>query len=79
MTEVREIYLGAGVHVSFNGWTIRLRSPREDGDCEVFLEPAMMRDLMRLTVEWYEGETAARQAERKADGRKEDPRPPVRG
>ena len=34
----REVYLGDGLYASFDGWQIRLRAPRENGDHEVFLE-----------------------------------------
>jgi hypothetical protein len=34
----REEYLGDGLYASFDGWQIRLRAPRENGDHVVFLE-----------------------------------------
>lgn len=37
----REVYLGDGLYASFDGWQIRLRAPRENGDHEVFLEDGL--------------------------------------
>ncbi len=37
----RETYLGDGVFASWDGWQIRLRAPRENGDHEVFLEDGL--------------------------------------
>ena len=34
---------GDGLYASFDGWQIRLRAPREDGDHEVYLEPDVLR------------------------------------
>jgi hypothetical protein len=36
-----ETYLGDGVFASWDGWQIRLRAPRENGDHEVFLEDGL--------------------------------------
>jgi hypothetical protein len=33
-----EEYLGDGLYASFDGWQIKLRAPREDGDHVVFLD-----------------------------------------
>lgn len=35
----REQYLGDGLYASFDGFTMWLRAPREDGDHKVALEP----------------------------------------
>ena len=37
----REVYLGDGLYTSFDGWQIRLRASRENGDHEVFLEDGL--------------------------------------
>jgi hypothetical protein len=37
----RETYLGDGLYASFDGYQIRLRAPRENGDHEVFLEDGL--------------------------------------
>jgi hypothetical protein len=37
----RETFLGDGLYVSFDGYQIRLRAPRADGDHEVFLEDGL--------------------------------------
>lgn len=42
MSEPRETYLGDGLYASFDGWQIRLRSPRFGANHEVFLEPATL-------------------------------------
>jgi hypothetical protein len=36
-----ETYLGDGVFASWDGWQIKLRAPRENGDHEVFLEDGL--------------------------------------
>lgn len=41
-----EEFIGDGVYVSFNGWQIRLRAPREHGDHVVFIEPRMWANLV---------------------------------
>lgn len=41
-----EGYLGDGLYVSFDGYSITLRAPREGGDHVVSLEPAVYRELM---------------------------------
>ena len=42
-----ETYLGDGLYASFDGWQIRLRAPRIEGDHEVFLEPATLDAFKR--------------------------------
>ena len=37
----REVYLGDGLYCSFDGWQVKLRAPRENGDHEVFLEDGL--------------------------------------
>lgn len=37
-----EVYLGDGLYCSFDGYQIKLRAPREDGDHEVYLEPTTL-------------------------------------
>lgn len=43
-----ETYLGDGLYASFDGWSIKLRAPREGGDHFVGLEP----DVYRAMLEW---------------------------
>jgi hypothetical protein len=38
----RELYLGDGAYVSFDGFGFKLRAPREHGDHYVVLEPWML-------------------------------------
>jgi hypothetical protein len=40
-----EVYLGDGLFASFDGWTLWLRAPREDGDHRVALDPYVWRAL----------------------------------
>jgi hypothetical protein len=35
---IPEMYLGDGVYASYDGWQIRLRTSREDGDHEIYLD-----------------------------------------
>ena len=37
----RETYLGDGLFASWDGWQVKLRAPRENGDHEVFLEDGL--------------------------------------
>ena len=37
----RETYLGDGLYASFDGWQVKLRAPRENGDDVVFLEDGL--------------------------------------
>ncbi len=41
-----ETYLGDGCYVSFDGYHVRLRAPRESGDHFVWLEPEVYRALL---------------------------------
>lgn len=34
-----ETYMGDGVYASFDGYQIKLRAPRMEGNSEIFLEP----------------------------------------
>jgi hypothetical protein len=43
-----ETYLGDGLYVSFDGWQISLRAPRDGGDHFVSLEP----DVFRALLDW---------------------------
>lgn len=42
-----ETYLGDGVYASFDGFMIRLRAPRADGDHEVFMESQVLAAFER--------------------------------
>lgn len=43
---MNEEYLGDGLYASFDGWSIWLRAPREDGNHRVALEPAVYVALL---------------------------------
>ena len=51
-----EIYLGDGLYASYDGWMIKLRAPREDGDHVVYLEPTVWRALLAWGVPCMNGE-----------------------
>jgi hypothetical protein len=40
-----ETYIGDGVYVSFDGWQVWLRAPREEGDHRIALEPEVYQSL----------------------------------
>ena len=41
-----ETYLGDGLYASFDGYQIKLRAPRPDGDHWVALEPSVYESLV---------------------------------
>ena len=43
-----EEYLGDGLYTSFDGYQIRLRAPRSEGDHEVFLEASTLKGVPRV-------------------------------
>ncbi len=43
-----ETYLGDGLYASFDGYQVRLRAPREDGDHEVFLEASTLKAFLQF-------------------------------
>jgi hypothetical protein len=43
-----ETYLGDGLYVSFDGWQIRLRAPRENGDHEVYLDATTLQAFLEF-------------------------------
>jgi len=45
--ENHETYLGDGLYVSFDGWHVRLRAPREGEDHHISLEPDVWRALRK--------------------------------
>jgi len=40
-----ETYIGDGIYVSFDGWHVWLRTPREGGDHRIAMEPEVWRSL----------------------------------
>ena len=51
----KEVYLGDGLYVSYDGWQLCLRAPREDGvDHVVFLEPQVLVSFEEY-VRWLRG------------------------
>jgi len=47
-----ETYLGDGLFVSFDGFAIKLRAPREDGDHWVALEPEVYHSMLRWVAQY---------------------------
>ncbi len=45
MKEFGEEYIGDGVYVSFDGYQIWLRTPREHADHKIALEPMVLENL----------------------------------
>jgi hypothetical protein len=54
-----ELYLGDGLYASFDGWSIKLRAPREGGDHVVYLEPDLYQALTAYAARCWrrDGET----------------------
>jgi hypothetical protein len=50
-TAPQETYLGDGLYASFDGFTIWLRAPRENGDHVVALEPLVYAALIRFVAD----------------------------
>ena len=44
-----EIYLGDGLYASFDGYQIKLSTPRNNAEHEVYLDPVMLAALN----EWF--------------------------
>ena len=42
----QEYYLGDGLYASFDGWQIKLRAPRDDGDHWVALEDTVFAKFL---------------------------------
>jgi len=51
MSAPKETYLGDGLYVRFDGFTIWLRAPRETGDHVVALDPSVWRMLERFVAD----------------------------
>ncbi len=49
-----ETYLGDGLYASFDGFGVKLRAPREDGDHEVYLEPDVFEALRQFRTAAFE-------------------------
>lgn len=43
---MNEVYLGDGLFASFDGFQFKLRTPREFGDHEVYLEPSVLQNFL---------------------------------
>jgi hypothetical protein len=43
-----ETYLGDGLYASHDGYQLRLRAPRENGDHEVYLDAATLQAFMEF-------------------------------
>ncbi len=52
----KETYLGDGLYASFDGYQIKLRAPREDGDHEVYMEPEVYTALQAFVEVYMEPE-----------------------
>ena len=50
MTTSKEEYLYDGIYASFDGFQIRLRTEREDGDHVIYLEPTAWDMLIDFAI-----------------------------
>ena len=48
MSGAREVYLGDGLFASWDGWQVKLRAPRENGDHEVYLDDATLTAFLQF-------------------------------
>lgn len=48
-----ETYLGDGLYASFDGYHVNLRTPREDGDHHIGLEPCVFDALIEYRGRIY--------------------------
>ena len=51
-----EVYLGDGLYASFDGYQIKLRAPRNNGDHEVYLEAPVLKEFGRFVKDIGLGE-----------------------
>ncbi len=51
---VEEVYLGDGLYASFDGFMVKLRAPRLEGDHEVFLEQQVYLGLRAFAARVWE-------------------------
>lgn len=57
---MEETYLGDGLYASFDGWQIKLRAPRDNGDHEVYLDGSVYTALEKFAARaWGPTEPAA--------------------
>jgi hypothetical protein len=49
-TGAAEVYLGDGVYASYDGFMIRLRAPRGDGDHEIYFDPKVLAEFERFVA-----------------------------
>ena len=56
----RETHLGDGLFASFDGYQIKLRAPRDNGDHEVYLEPGVWKSLVEWRNALYAGATGSK-------------------
>lgn len=55
MKQINETYLGDGVYASFDGYQIWLRTPRDNGDHSIALEPPVLTMLLAYIEELKTG------------------------
>lgn len=51
-----ETYVGDGLYASFDGYQIKLRAPREDGDHVVYLESTVFWALYQFALQCWKPE-----------------------
>lgn len=68
MSETKESYLGDGLYASYDGYMLKLRAPRIDGDHEVYLEPGVMQEFMAFVERAYGLKITVEKAEKDRGG-----------
>lgn len=56
MKRENETYIGDGVYASFDGYQIWLRTPREQGDHEIALDPRTLQNFLHFSLEVKRGD-----------------------
>ena len=50
----KEVYLGAGLYASFDGYQIKLRAPTGLNDQKIYLEPKVYNNLVKFVDRLHE-------------------------
>ena len=66
MKRSNEDYIGDGVFVSFDGYQIWLRTPRENGDHEIALDPMVLSALFDYVKTIKKAAARIEEAQRRA-------------
>lgn len=64
--KVREIYLGEGLYASYDGYHIRLRAPRGEGDYVIFMDHQTFLKLLKYANTRWSGSTEKKDGEERS-------------